>query len=227
MVNVILGIFLLAGNLTAEKTLEQADAFRSPQGSFEARVEVVDRDGSSSKFKVYIEGNDRSMIVTEAPARDVGRNMLMVDRDMWMFMPSIKRAVRIALRQRLMGQVAQGDISRMKWKDDYHAKFIEGQSVLLLTAKKSDLTYDQIKLSVNPKDNRPLRAEFQTKLGKTLKVATFEDFGILAGRERVQKIRIQDALKDSETSEIRILEMKESKFPTGFFSQTNLSNPRK
>lgn len=220
-----------------DSILKAADAFRSPQGGFETSVDVVDKDGATSKFVVYIEGNEKSLIVTKAPARDVGRNMLMLDRDMWMFMPSVNRAVRIALRQRLMGQVAQGDISRMKWFGDYKAEILNDGKVekkngqeaikLDLRAARENLTYDRISLWVSPKDFRPFVAEFQTAQGKVLKTAEFENYGPLAGATRARTIKITDALKPSEKSSILLQEMKQAKFPTGFFSQNNLQSPRR
>jgi len=216
-------------NLDPSAILKKADAFRSPQGGFETKVVVTDRDGDKSEFLVFIEGNDKSLIVTKAPARDVGRNMLMIDRDMWMFMPSVNRAVRIALRQRLMGQVAQGDISRMKWFGDYKASIAKNEKTgirLDLVADRENLTYDRISLLVDTKDYRPLVAEFQTAQGKVLKVAEFENYGALGGSTRARTIKITDALKPSDSSTIQLQEMKETKFPTGFFSQTNLQSPK-
>ena len=42
-------------------------------------------------------------------------------------MPSLKRAIRVSLSQKLMGEAANGDISRMRWYGDYNVK-IEKQT---------------------------------------------------------------------------------------------------
>lgn len=226
--------FIFVSLINPDEALKKADTFRSPPGGFVTTVQVKESNGRTSDFEVFIEGNEKSLIVTKSPARDVGRNMLMLDRDMWMFMPSINRAVRIALKQKLTGQVAQGDISRMRWFGDYKAEVapakpepITTQGIALnLSAQKENLTYDRIMLWVDSKDFRPLQAIFQTSQGKALKSATYEDYGPMAGGQRPRKIVIKDALKPSEVSEILIKSMTETKFPQGFFSESNLPKPK-
>jgi hypothetical protein len=219
----------------AENLLKKADAYRSPSAGFIANVEVVEGNGDRSAYEVYMEGNDHSIMVTKAPKRDVGRNILMIDQDMWMTIPSINRPVRISLKQKLTGQVAQGDISRMKWVGDYDVKLssptpekISGKETykLEMKAKKENLTYDRIVLTVDTKTARPLEASYQTPTGRTLKVARFEDYGPLGGQIRPRSIVISDAIQKSETSTIHLLSMKEKKFPKGFFTQANLTNPK-
>lgn len=234
MLNFALG-FALVCNLNPQTLLEKADAFRSPRSGFEAQVEVTEPNGDLSAYDVYMEGNDRSLMVTRKPERDLGRNTLMVNRDMSMYMPNIHRSVRIALRQKLVGQVAQGDISRMKWVGDYEANLLsesptekDGKKLLKLELKatKSDLTYDRIDLWVDAKDYRPFRAEYLTPTGKLLKFSTFEDYGPLGGSIRPRRIVIQDAVGSNDKSTIAIKAMKDQKFPTGFFTEANLAKPK-
>lgn len=225
LIQSLLCLFLT--HATPNEMLSKADAFRSPAGGFETRVKVKDADGSEYEYMVFLEGNEKSLIVTKAPAREIGRNTLMLDRDMWTFMPSINRPVRIALKQRLVGQVAQGDISRMKWVGDYTAEKLpstdKGRIQLLLKAAKENLTYDRILLTLDSKDYRPLSAELQTVNGKPLKTITYSDYGPMGGATRPRLMKLQDAIKTKDVSEIRILEMKSRTFPTGFFSQANLN----
>ncbi len=230
----VFSLFLLS-TLDAAQILKKADEFRSPSGGFEADVRVTDRGSDESTFRVFIDGNDKSLMVTQSPARDVGRNMLMLDRDIWMFIPSVSRPVRVALRQRLFGQVAQGDIARMRWHGDYKSTLTSekpeiknGKSALRLELKaaKPNLTYDRLNIWVDPKDYRPLEAEFLTPNGKVLKTATFENYGPLAGKERARLIKLQDALRERDFSEIQIRQMTPRNFPSGFFSQANLAKPK-
>lgn len=230
---VALTLYITAA-LDPKVILEKADAFRSPKGGFEAKVEVTEPSGDVSAYTIYMEGNDRSLMVTQKPERDIGRNILMIDRDMFMFLPKVNRPVRIALRQKLVGQVSQGDISRMKWVGDYEATldsmstYLDGIPALTLhlKASKRDLTYDLIDLTISAKDYRPLSASYLTPNRKLLKSASFQDYGPLAGATRPRKIVIQDAITSKDTSTIKIKEMKERKFPAGFFTEANLAKPQ-
>lgn len=233
MISFLLSIVLA---LNPDEMLRKADAFRSPEGGFEMKVRVEESSGDKSAFDVYIEGRDHSIIVTREPKRDLGRNMLMIDRDMWMFMPSINRSVRIALRQRLVGQVAQGDIARMKWTGDYKVSLvsnqpqpIEGENAyeLNMKANKDGLTYDAIRLFVGAKDYRPLKALYMTPdEKKILKTAKFADYGPLGGTTRPRRITISDGVRSSESSVLILENMKQRSFPKGFFSQNNLARPK-
>ena len=43
----------------------------------------------------------------------------------WVFIPNLKRSVRVGLSQKLTGQAANGDISRMRWSGDYTPKLLK------------------------------------------------------------------------------------------------------
>ncbi len=221
---------LLGASSPAEDILKKADAFRSPEGSFELRCEVVENSTKQkSVFDVFIQNNDHSLMVTRAPQRDVGRNLLMMEREMWVFIPNLNRPVRIALQQRLVGQVANGDLSRLKWVGDYKPSIEKKDSKtiqMLLKAQQKRLTYEQIRIYIDAKSYRPQKADYLTPNGKILKSSTFEDYGPLAGADRPRKMIITDALKKSESSTIKILSMNTRKFPTGFFTEANLARPK-
>src|SRR4051812_8253138 len=93
------------GARSATEILEHADAIRNPSESFRMRAEVKTGE-DTSEFEVQTKGKDKTLVKTLAPSRDVGRNMLMLDENMWAYIPNLKRAVRIGLNQKLTGQAA-------------------------------------------------------------------------------------------------------------------------
>src|SRR5687768_13390094 len=111
-----------AESVTPEAIIEKADAIRNPAESFRMQVQVKNSEGDSSRFEVLTKGKDKTLIKTLAPRRDLGRNMLMLEENMWAYIPNLKRAVRVGLNQKLTGEAANGDISRMRWSGDYDAK---------------------------------------------------------------------------------------------------------
>ena len=151
--------------------------------------------------------------------------MLMRGTQMWAYIPNLKRAVRVSLSQRLSGQAANGDISRMRWAGDYDAR-IEKENAkfwtLLLTAKKKGLTYSRVRAVIEKGTFHPLYAEYLTAGGKVLKKAQFTSYKELCGKERPTEIRIQDAVKPRQRSVIRVLEMRVKKFPASLFTPENL-----
>lgn len=216
-----------AAEPTAAEILRKADEVRNPGESYFLKVQVVtsDRPDRPSEFEVSLLGNDKTLIKTIAPRKDRGRNMLMRGTEMWAYIPNLKRAVRVSLSQRLVGQAANGDISRMRWAGDYDAR-IDSQTdkhwTLFLTAKKDGLTYDKLRVVVEKGTFRPKYAEYLTKGGKLLKKAQFTGYKELCGKQRPSEIRIQDAIREDDISSIKVLEMEVRQFPASLFVPENL-----
>lgn len=209
--------------------LQRADQIRNPSDSYFMQVDV-DSEGSNpghSAFEVSIDG-DRTQVRTLAPERDRGRNLLMLGEEMWAYVPNLKRAVRVALNQKLTGQAANGDISRMRWHGDYEATLDTtapanpGEVVLFLKATKKGLTYDQIRVWLDAVTAKPLRADYLTLAGMPLKHAEYVDYGTLAGAVRPRQIVIADAVRPAEKSTIKIVSMETRHFPDALFTQGQL-----
>lgn len=211
-----------ADETPAEEIVRRADEVRNPADSYYLRVLVTtsDRPDSPAEFEVSLQGNAKTLIKTVRPAKDRGRNLLMKGTDMWAYIPNLKRAVRVSLSQRLAGQAANGDISRMRWSGDYDAR-IERQDdktwTLFLTANKAGLTYAKLRVVVEKGTYHPLRAEYLTIAGTPLKRAEFASYQELCGSVRPAEIRIQDAVRPDDRAVIRVLSMEVKSFPASMF----------
>lgn len=218
---------LSATGPSAEEIIRRADEVRNPSESYSMTVEVTDgeQDSAPARFEVSLKGNDKTLVRTIKPLRDKGRDLLMLGEDMWAYIPNLKRAIRVSLGQKLTGQAANGDISRMRWSGDYDA-VIESETPkewrIAMKARKKGLTYDAVTAWVEKGTYRPLRAEYLTPGGKVLKRARFEDYRTLGGRERPARIVIQDAVRENDVSVIRIEKMKVRDFASSLFHQRNL-----
>jgi len=200
--------------------LKKVDAIRNPAESYDMRVRI-----GESLFLVLISGNSRTIVKTLDPARDRGRDLLMIDEEMWAYIPNLKRAVRVSLSQKLTGQAANGDISRMRWSGDYVPQ-IESQEadawILSLKAAKKGLTYERIRVWVSKKDHSPQKAEYLTEAGKVLKRAQFEEYRMMAGRLRPTRLEIQSAVNSSESSTLKMESMTPKKFSESLFNPQRL-----
>lgn len=225
----IFAALILSSNAWADpasnELVKKADNIRNPAESFEMSIRVETSE-NTSVFQVYLQGQDKTLIVTKEPARDKGRNMLMLDRDFNAYVPNLKRSMRLSLAQKLSGQVANGDISRTRWYGDYEATKI-GETAdevqLSLKGMKENLTYAWINLWLKKKNGQPVRAEYLGLNGKTiLKRAYFEDYKNIAGAVRPTTLRIEDTNK--QVSHIRILSMAKKDYPSSFFTVRNMES---
>ncbi len=219
----VLACFHLSQAASLEEYLRRADGIRNPSESYKMQIEVKSEQ-AQQVFEVFLKGNDKTLIVTKEPAKDRGRNMLMLDRDFHVYIPNLKRSMRLSLTQKLSGQVANGDIARTRWYKDYSAtleKKIESKEgnelQLLLKAEKENLTYAWIRLWLDEKTAKPLRAEYLALNGKTiLKRSWFEKYETILGKSRPSQMRIEDL--SGGKSYIRILSMEERSHGDDFFT---------
>lgn len=218
--------FAAAKNESADEIMKRADAVRCPSESFFMEVEVTSKGQDDQvKLEVFTKGRDKTRINTVAPARDKGRNMVMIGEDMWAYVPNLKRAVRVALNQKLTGQAANGDVSRMRWWGDYTAKLESEDSkswTLALSARRKGLTYDKMRVWVEKNSFRPLRAEYLTPAGKLLKKSQFREYRNIAGALRPTEIHIQDANNAEDASVIRILKLESKNSSDAIFNHNAL-----
>src|SRR5690606_28178768 len=148
---------------------------------------VRDYEGRSTKgetiYKVSAKGEKYALVETMSPVRMKGRKLLLREHDLWLWLPSVRRPTRVSMQQRLTGEVANGDIARTRFHQDYHPK-IAGvvqhggapHYLLKLTAKHKDTTYRKLDLWVHTKTFRPAKAQFYAISGKLLKTATYSEF---------------------------------------------------
>lgn len=206
--------------LDPAEILRKVDEVRNPAGSYEMRVRI-----GESFFVAWISGGNRTLVRTLEPARDRGRDLLMIGEEMWAYIPNLKRSVRVSLGQKLTGQAANGDISRMRWAEDYSAT-IEGQDerewVLSLKAVRKGLTYDRLRVWVSRDGFRPSRAEYMTVSGKVLKHATFGAYKMMAGRVRPTEMEIVSAVSASDRSRLVVESMQQKSFAESAFNPQGL-----
>jgi outer membrane lipoprotein-sorting protein len=217
----------------AEALLAEADAIRFPRESFETQLRVVNYSGDSAgiarEYRVMSRGNDYTVVLTEEPASERGQALLMRERNLWIFMPSVSQPVRLSLSQRLTGQVANGDLARANFAGDYEAvlegrETVDGRDsyILDLSARGRDVTYARVRYWVAVDTTQPIKAEFYAVSGRLLKTARYDRFRELAGRERPTRLVIEDAVKEGDYSVLEYETMTLREFPDKLFTQQYL-----
>lgn len=209
-----------------DEVLRRTDDIRCPSESYFMEVEVNNKsDDLVVRLEVFTKGRDKTRVNTILPTRDRGRNMVMIGEEMWAYVPNLKRAVRVALNQKLTGQAANGDVSRMRWWGDYSAvKESEDEKfwVLMLTARKKGLTYEKVRAWIEKGSFRPVKAEYLSLSGMVLKKTSFGRFRSIAGEVRPTEILIQDAKNANDSSIIRILKLEARDSSDTIFNQNAL-----
>jgi outer membrane lipoprotein-sorting protein len=218
----------------ARRILEKADQIRFPRDAFEVDVSIsTSAPGQSAearKYRVLSKGNANTLVMITEPASERGQIMLMKDRDLWIFLPSVSQPVRLSLGQRLTGQVANGDLARSNFSGDYTPKILrnevvdgENHVVLELAAVDRSITYNKVVYWVKQSNFRPHRAEFYSVSNRLLKTCRYENFQTMLGTMRPTRLVMEDALRKGEESVLEYSAMKLRDLPDKIFTKEHLN----
>lgn len=214
----------------ANAIVKKADAIRAPQGSYQFDATVTSFDGETKKsengYRVYIKDLDHSLVEFISPPSEKGKSLLMIGEDLWIYLPKVKKPVRIPLNQRLVGDVSNGDMARTNFAHDYEATLAGEETVngkecyaLNLVAKSPNKTYNKIKYWVAKSDYKPVQAEYFTVSGKSLKTCVFEEFRSEAGAVRPILLLFQDSLRKSQHSKLQFKDMVKKNLNDNMFTK--------
>jgi hypothetical protein len=190
----------------------KADALRQVYSEAVMQVRLTRQGGEDAGketlMRVAVRGADASLIrVLQGP--DQGQQLLMLNEGLWLKLPRSTRTLRITPLQRLMGDASVGDIGRLRWQDDYEARYAEPADTVFegapawrieLTARRDGAPYPRILATLAKQDARPLEAEFFLKSGKAIKAVRFGPVEPINDRRGVRRMEFRDLVKtDSRT----------------------------
>ena len=214
----------------AADIVRDADRARRPGESFVWRITITSyvakKSPSVDGFEVFVKGTGRSFVKFVAPPRNVGRSLLALGRDLWIYLPDAGKPVRIPFSQRLVGQVANGDIARTDYAGDYDATLLSDESVdgvdchvLDLKAKTKEVTYAAIKYWVSKDGRRPVKAEFYAGTGTLLKTGFSENFKEIGGHLLATRLTLVDAIRKDKKSVLDYGEISIRDLPDKYFDK--------
>jgi len=225
-----------ADDAAARSIVEKADLVRFPAEGFQVDINITStQSGQLSqpseirKYRVLSKGNSNTVVMVTEPASERGQIILMKGRDLWVFMPDVSQPIRIALSQRLTGQVANGDLARANFAADYNPKLLRSETigkdsyhVLELIAVDRSVTYQKVIYWVRQKDNWPFKAEFYSLSNRLLKTCKYENYQTMEGKLRPTRLVMEDALKSGEQSVLEYNSMKLKDLPDKIFTKDYL-----
>jgi outer membrane lipoprotein-sorting protein len=195
---------LTAGPALADPTaldlMHKYDQIMGPE-NFDAvtRMTAHRDDGTERGYKMQVlkKGDDKFRITFREPAAVVGQELLRQGDNLWVYMPNLKRGVRLANRDSFQGgDFNNADVLRVKYEADYDGtSSADGDAwVLELKAKNSNASYDKVKIWMKKADMLPVKGEYYTASGKLLRKAEFSDVKNFDGIVRPGKITMRNML---------------------------------
>lgn len=231
LVGIALPVF--ATEITSEQIVEKADHIRFPAEGFQVDVKITttktEQDPEIKEYRILSKGNDRTLLMTTAPAIDKGTILLMRDHDLWAFLPNLSQPVRLPLSAKLTGEVSNGDIARANFTGDYDATLlgteeIEQQSYykLELIAARKGVTYKRVLYWVNQANFRPFKAEFYSVSDRLIKTCHYQSYKELAGEVRPTQLVMVDGVTRKGRSVLDYSNMALRELPDKVFTKQYL-----
>lgn len=180
-------------DLTAFEIMERAEKkLRGASSRASFRMEIVRPQWSREmRMKAWSLGNDYSLIVVTAPAREAGIGFLKRDKELWNWQPTIDRVVKLPpsmMLQSWMGSDFTNDdlIRESSVTEDYHHELMgteqigeyECYKILLVPKAESTVVWGRVVAWIDTSHFMQMKGEFydeddylvNTLLGKNVKM---------------------------------------------------------
>jgi outer membrane lipoprotein-sorting protein len=186
-------------------------------------------DGVNEKYVMtsFARDNNQKIIVRfSAPATIVGSDLLMLDRNVWLFDPKSGREMKIPSNQSFGGTgFSYGDVLRLNFSDNYTPVLASEDATawtLELTAKERDAPYNRITLVV-AKDFTPVSGKCFTRSGELVKEMKYSLVADAGGGKKPLVITVTSPLDAKDKSVLTITKETPKSYPENIFNKKNLS----
>jgi len=230
MLNTLSIMFLFALTIfgqDANKLLKEVDDNLMPE-SYESIRKLINEepDGSKKEFTFYTvkKGKDKIAMLYLSPASEKGRSTLRLGENMWLYIPSANKPIRITSLQSVVGGVFNNaDIMQLEYSTEYDAAYSKGtdtEYILDLKAKNKTVAYDKLKMWITKKDKTLRKVEAYSASGMLIKTLEFkEDKNFGGGLTRPSVIETYSPLYKGYRSLMIYQTVKKRQFPDEVFTQ--------
>lgn len=191
-------------------------------------------------LKSWNKGDDYSMILVTAPARDKGTAYLKRGNEIWNYVPNIDRMIKLPpsmMSQSWMGSDFSNDdlVRESSTINDYTHRILREESLNgndcwvleLIPRPESSIVYGKVKIWVKKGSYLQLRIENYDERDVLVSTINFSNIRNMGGRSIPTKMEMIPADRANQKT---ILKYEEAKFnisiEDGFFSVQNLKNVR-
>lgn len=231
----LLSLFLLLGTFpvwaaTAQDIIDKVDDLMNPEAKVTLRLEFKKNGRLDEEYRMttYARDNNQKVIVRfTSPATSIGQDLIMLDRNVWLYEQKVGRTVRVPANLSFGGTgFSYGDIVRLNLKDNYSptVKRETGSTwVLDLAARDRYSPYHKIELTVAKDGYRPIKAVTFSRTGKVIKEIDYKDVRSVNGRKKPTRLVVVSPLTPGEESTMLYVQEKRMQLPPRLFNRRNLA----
>ena len=187
-------------------------------------------------MKVWSKGIDYYMILITAPAREKGQVFMKRKNEMWNWVPSINKMIKIPpsmMAQSWMGSDFTNDdlLKESSIVVDYNHKIIGRDSidnhdcykVELIPKPEAAIVWGKVILWIAKDNYYQLKAEYYDEIGELINTQYGSDLKKLGDRTIPSKLTMIPSDKEGNKTILKLIDMEFNKnIPLSFFSQQNM-----
>lgn len=220
--------FSVANAITGEEIIKRVDANMTfTTARSEAKMVIhIDQEVREKTFVSYDKGRDTGYAEFLSPARDKGVKYLKIQDNMWMYLPSVDKVIKISgamLRQSMMGSdfSYEDAMESSKLLEKYSATLISEETIPVtfkeegklatkqracyvvdLVAKVKEVTYYRRMVWVDKSLFVPVREDLFAMSGKKLKEMTLGDIQRFGSRYYPMYMTMRNLLRANSQTEM-------------------------
>lgn len=172
------------------------------------------------------DNNQRVIVRFAAPAKMKGNDLLMLDRNVWLYDAKVGREMKIPSNQSFGGTgFSYGDVLRLNFSDNYTSSLLSEDATawtIELTAKLRDAPYFRIVLTV-AKDYSPMLGKCYTRSGELIKEMLYTNSADAGSGIKPLTITVTSPIDPAETSSLTVIRETRKIYPDTIFNKKNLA----
>ena len=229
-----------AAQVDIHELMRRFDALYRSESSVSLIEMIVTNEGRERtvRMKAYTRGEDKALVVIEAPSRDKGTRTLRVDRNLWNFLPRIARTIRVppsAMLSSWMGSDFTNDdlVHSASYEKDFTPTLVgptsEGDGKLVRLDAKPGVVglWKRIDVVFDKDLRLPLRAEYYDRRMRHARSMVFDEVKELDGHRVPARLTLTPLDREGHKTVLRYLDIDfDADVPESTFSLSSLERPR-
>jgi len=211
------------------------DLYRSDSSISEARlIATRPRRERTLQMKIWTLGEEKALVLIQAPPREKGTATLKVDRNLWNYLPRIKRTIRIPPSMMLaswMGSDFTNDdlVRESSYSKDYTYRLVgpsaDPNGWLVRFDAKPDIVglWNRFELVLSRDGTIPLKAQYYDRKDRLARTLLWSDVRVFDGKRIPAHMTLIPEDKEGHKTEMIYLDIDfDVKMPESTFSLSNL-----
>ena len=215
------------------------DLYRSDSSVSVAKLIVTKpRRERTLEMKMWTRGEERALVLIQSPAREKGTATLKVDKNLWNYLPRIKRTIRIPpsmmLASWMCSDFTNDDlVKESSYSKDYDYELIgpseEPKGWLVRFTAKPDIVglWNRFELVVSEDARIPLAAKYYDRKDRLARTLQWSEVRVFDGKRIPAHMTLIPQDKEGHQTEMIYLDIDfEVDVPEATFSLSNLEQKR-